>query len=38
VYRTPTPVGAANGAFDDQFVWITARELYGRLISAGVLP
>lgn len=38
VYHTPTPAGAANGAFDDQFVWITAGEFYGRLISAGVLP
>lgn len=38
VYHTPTPTGAANGAFDDQFVWITAGELYGRMISAGVLP
>jgi prepilin-type N-terminal cleavage/methylation domain-containing protein len=38
VFHTPTPAGAANGAFDDQFVWITAGELYGRMISAGVLP
>jgi prepilin-type N-terminal cleavage/methylation domain-containing protein len=38
VYHTPTPVGAANGEFDDQFTWITHGELYGRMISAGVLP
>ena len=38
VFHTPTPNSAANGEFDDQFVWITAGELYGRLISAGVLP
>lgn len=38
VYHTPTPASAANGEFDDQFVWITAGEFYGRLISAGVLP
>ena len=38
VYHTPTPSTAANGEFDDQFVWITHGELYGRLISAGVLP
>jgi prepilin-type N-terminal cleavage/methylation domain-containing protein len=38
VYHTPNPTGAANGEFDDQFTWITSGELYGRLISAGVLP
>jgi type II secretory pathway pseudopilin PulG len=38
VFHTPTPNTAANGEFDDQFVWITAGELYGRLIAAGVLP
>jgi len=38
VYHTPTPSTAANGAFDDQFLWITTGEFYGRLISAGVLP
>jgi len=38
VYHTPTPVGAANGEFDDQFTWITHGELYGRMIAAGVLP
>jgi prepilin-type N-terminal cleavage/methylation domain-containing protein len=38
VYHTPTPSSAANGEFDDQFIWITHGELYGRMISAGVLP
>jgi hypothetical protein len=38
VYHTPTPASAANGAFDDQMVWITAGELYGRMMSPGVLP
>lgn len=38
VFHTPTPSGAANGEFDDQFNWITVGELYGKLIAAGVLP
>ena len=38
VYHTPTPNTAANGEFDDQITWITVGELYGRMISAGVLP
>jgi len=38
VYHTPTPTTATNGEFDDQFTWITVGELYGKLISAGVLP
>ena len=38
VFHAPTPSGAANGEFDDQFVWITAGELYGRLVAAGMLP
>lgn len=38
VYHTPTSSTAANGEFDDQFTWITVGELYGKLISAGVLP
>ena len=38
VYHTPTPTTFANGEFDDQFTWITAGELYGKLIAAGVLP
>lgn len=38
VYHTPTPGAFANGEFDDQFVWITHGELYGRMIAAGVLP
>jgi prepilin-type N-terminal cleavage/methylation domain-containing protein len=38
VFHTPTPSGAANGEFDDQFTWITVGELYGKLIAAGQLP
>ena len=38
VFHTPTPAGATNGEFDDQLVWIPVGELYGRMISAGVLP
>ena len=32
VWHTPTET------FDDQMLWITAGELYGKLVSAGVLP
>ena len=38
VYHTPAPSDAANGEFDDQFVWITVGELYGKMIAAGQLP
>jgi type II secretory pathway pseudopilin PulG len=38
VFHTPAPSTAANGEFDDQFTWIPVGELYGKLISAGVLP
>jgi type II secretory pathway pseudopilin PulG len=38
VYHGPTPSDFAYGEFDDQFVWITVGELYGKLIAAGVLP
>ncbi len=38
VSRTPTPADSSSGAFDDQFAWITAPALYGRLVSAGILP
>jgi len=38
VWHSPAPGTAANGEFDDQMTWITVGELYGRLISAGVLP
>lgn len=38
VFHTPSPPGATNGEFDDYLVWIPVGELYGRLISAGVLP
>jgi prepilin-type N-terminal cleavage/methylation domain-containing protein len=32
VFHTPDPT------FDDQYTWLTAGELYGKLISAGLLP
>jgi prepilin-type N-terminal cleavage/methylation domain-containing protein len=32
VFHTPAPT------FDDQYTWVTAGELYGRLIAAGILP
>ena len=32
VFHTPAP------NFDDQYLWITAGELYGRLIAAAILP
>ena len=38
VSRTPDPSSATGGEFDDQMAWIAVGELYGRLISAGVLP
>lgn len=38
VSHTPAPATAPNGEFDDYLVWITAGELYGRLIAAGILP
>jgi hypothetical protein len=38
VSRTPDPSGAAGGEFDDQMLWITAGELYSKLIAAGRLP
>jgi prepilin-type N-terminal cleavage/methylation domain-containing protein len=38
VWHTPTPSTAPNGEFDDQMLWITVGELYGRMVAAGVLP
>lgn len=38
VWHTPTPSTVANGEFDDLISWIPVGELYGRLVSAGVLP
>lgn len=38
VSRAPDPPSAAGGEFDDVLVWIPVGLLYGRLISAGVLP
>ena len=38
VSHPQAPVGATNGEFDDQLLWLTVGELYGKLIAAGVLP
>ena len=38
VHHLPTPSDFVNGEFDDQMLWITSGEFYGKLISAGVLP
>lgn len=38
VWHTATDSSAANGEFDDQVAWITVGELYGKLVTAGVLP
>jgi prepilin-type N-terminal cleavage/methylation domain-containing protein len=38
VYHTPTPSGATGGEYDDQMVWISTGLLFGRMVSAGVLP
>ena len=38
VWHTPTPASDPNGEFDDQLVWISYTELYGKLVSAAVLP
>jgi hypothetical protein len=38
VYHTPTSSGATGGEYDDLMVWISAGILYGRMVSAGVLP
>jgi prepilin-type N-terminal cleavage/methylation domain-containing protein len=38
VFHTPTSAGVAGGEFDDLMVWITAGQLYGRLVASGVLP
>lgn len=38
IWHDQRPVGAAGGEFDDLLVWIPVGQLYGRLVSAGVLP
>jgi type II secretory pathway pseudopilin PulG len=38
VYHTPAPTGATGGEYDDQMIWISAGLLFGRMVSAGVLP
>lgn len=38
VSHEPRPAGAPGGEFDDILIWLPVGALYGRLISAGVLP
>jgi type II secretory pathway pseudopilin PulG len=38
VWHEPRPDGPSGGEYDDLMVWIPVGQLYGRLISAGVLP
>ena len=38
ISRTPSDATSAAGTYDDVVVWIPVGVLYGRLISAGVLP
>ena len=38
VWHDVRPTGAVGGEYDDMMVWIPAGQLYGRMISAGVLP
>jgi prepilin-type N-terminal cleavage/methylation domain-containing protein len=38
VFHSRTDATFANGEFDDQMTWITAGEVYSKLIAAGVLP
>jgi len=38
VFHSPTPSDFVNGEFDDQMVWITVGEFYGKLLAAGKLP
>lgn len=39
VFHPPTPSDfPVYGEFDDQFTWLTIGELYGRMVTAGVLP
>jgi len=38
VYHELRPSTGSGGEFDDQFTWIVTGDLYGRLVSASVLP
>ena len=38
VSRPPDPSTASGGEFDDMLVWIPVGLLYGKMISAGLLP
>jgi type II secretory pathway pseudopilin PulG len=38
VWHPPAPTGATGGEYDDLMTWIPVGVLYGRMVSAGVLP
>ncbi len=38
VWHAPAPTTATNGEYDDLMTWIPINLLYGRMVSAGVLP
>lgn len=38
VWHEPRPTGATGGEYDDLVRWIPIGELYGRMVTAGVLP
>ncbi len=38
VTHEPTPVGAANGEFDDLVTWISPNTIFNRMVQAGQLP
>jgi type II secretory pathway pseudopilin PulG len=38
VWHGPTPADATSGEYDDLMTWIPVSLLYGRMVSAGVLP
>ncbi len=38
VWHAPAPTGATGGEYDDLMTWIPVNLLYGRMVSAGVLP
>lgn len=38
VSHPPTPLGAANGEFDDILLWVPTSTLVSKLVSAGQLP
>jgi prepilin-type N-terminal cleavage/methylation domain-containing protein len=38
VARTPSPIGAPGGEFDDIVVWPSLNTIFGRMVQAGKLP